>query len=142
MEMKRSQKGQSLVETGLILPIVLVVMLVVPDLVLLIFNHGLAFYYAFRAAREASMFIADGTHTCDQMARSAAFGSLGKPVFMMVDIDDSTKWSLDITPCPDDPSWSSSSGVDVKATLTFEEDVMGILHGPFHGSIFHIDTFQ
>jgi hypothetical protein len=141
MEVRGKEKGQAMVETAVILSIVLLTILGLVDPVVRAVNVGMAFYYTFKAAREASIFIADGTHTCDQMARNAAFGPAGAPILMMVDTSDPTAWSLTISPCPNDPSWSPSSGVSVKATFTFVEKTIWWT-GPWNGSVSHSDVFQ
>ena len=120
MELKK-EKGQSLVEFSIILPLALMLLLSLIDPAIAIANHLIGKYVAFKAAREASIFIADGSDTCLQEAREAAFGFFGVPPLIMVDLNDPSAWSLEITPCPDDPFWSPTSQVDLVATLTWNQ---------------------
>lgn len=115
----KKQKGQSFVEFSLILPLALILLLLFLDPAIALANNMIGSYVAFKAAREASIFIADGTDTCYQEATEAAFGSFSAPPLIMVD---AANWSLEVDPCPDDPSWSPSSQTIVTATLKWDQD--------------------
>lgn len=138
--MVKKQRGQALVETGLIMPVVLVAILMLTDLAFFGINQGLGWYYSFKAAREASIFLQDGTKSCYQEARNAAFGGLGgAPALFMVGMP-GTSWEFTVEPCPDDSSWSPSSNVPVTATLRWHQKA--VWWGNWDGDVFATDVSQ
>jgi len=108
-------RGQSLVETTLVLPIIIMVLLFSIDPFLFAVNLALGKYYTFQAAREASIYMADGTHTCQQMANRVVGAG---PPFLMVDTGG---WSMTVTPCPNDTGWTTPTGQFVTATIIFHQ---------------------
>ena len=115
--------GQALTEFALVVPIFLMIVLFLLDPAIATFNHAIAKYVTFKAAREASIFLAGSAgDTCYQEAIEAAYGNFGVPPLLMVDLNDSSAWNMQIDPCPDDPSWSPTSGSFVTATLTWNQD--------------------
>ena len=135
---KNTQKGQALTEFGLTLPITILIVLLLLDPAIALFNHAVGIYTVFKASRSASLFIADGTDTCRLEAEEDAFGAFSAPPLIMVKPG---AWNLDINPCPNDPSWSPASGSDLTATLTWDQDRIFAFN--FHNSSVTLnDEFQ
>jgi hypothetical protein len=130
--MVRKQKGQGLTEFALVLPILLVVLLFAIDPFFKGVNIALAKYYTFQAAREASIFLADGTHSCDSWVRS----HVSQPTLVM-----GTAWSLNLSPCPTDPSWSQVSGSTITATFAWTQSTVW-WPGPWTGQMVTKDVYQ
>lgn len=139
MVMKRkSESGQAMVEFAYVFIYMMLIILLLIDPIIAVYNHAVGFYTVFKATRQASIFIADGSNTCRLEAESKAYLMPGGPPLIRVD---SSNWNLDITPCPNDTSWSPSSGADVVATLSWDQD--RIFAFDFHGrSISFHDVFQ
>jgi len=128
----RKEKGQGLTEFALVVPILLMFLLFAIDPSFKVVNIALGKYYTFQAAREASIFLADGTHSCDSWVRN----HVSEPTLLM-----GTAWTLAITPCPADPSWSQVSGSTVTATFDWTQNTVW-WHGPWTGQMSTRDVFQ
>lgn len=116
MKKQYRSKGQALVEFSLVFSLLVMIILFFIDPCLYLFNLHTAEQYASMAAREASVYKADGTHTCKQMVNNVI--GLGPP-FIMVDPGN---WSLTVAPCSNDPSWTTPTGTYVVATMTFHQE--------------------
>jgi len=132
MVARRKDKGQGLVEFALIAPVLVLILLLAIDPFFKAVNIALAKYYTFQAAREASIFLADGNHSCDSWVRS----HVSEPTLLM-----GTGWTLAISPCPTDSSWSQVSGSTVTATFNWEQSTVW-WHGPWTGQMVTRDVFQ
>lgn len=129
---RMKEKGQGLTEFALVLPILLMFLLFAIDPFFKGVNIALGKYYTFQAAREASIFLADGTHSCDSWVR----GHVSEPVLLM-----GTDWTLNVSPCPADSSWSQVSGSTVTATFAWTQSTVW-WHGPWIGQMETLDVFQ
>lgn len=139
---EKAQKGQALVEFGLVLTILMLVAVGGLDFAFRLQNTQLAQHYAFQAAREASIYLNDGSQSCDAFVRS----HISQPSFILVEAGD---WTLTLNGCPDDPSWSQVSGTTVTATITWtqdtvwwQEDTPYIGYWLTHGEAVQKDIFQ
>lgn len=110
----KNQKGQGLVEFALVITVLLLAALGIMDFVFRFANQELAQYYSFQAAREASIYLNTGSYSCDSWVRS----HIPQPILLLVDDGD---WTLTLTGCPTDPSWSQNSGWPVSATVTWHQ---------------------
>jgi hypothetical protein len=129
---RTKEKGQGLTEFALVVPILLMLLLFAIDPFFKGVNIALGKYYTFQAAREASIFLADGTHSCDSWVRS----HVSEPVLLM-----GTAWTLTISPCPADSSWSQVSGSTVTATFAWTQSTVW-WQGPWTGQMETLDVFQ
>lgn len=132
------QKGQAMVEFSLVLTLVLLILLGLIDPFFYGVNIAIAKIHSYQAAREASIFIADGTHSCSYMAQRV----VGTPILLMVDTNDPANWDLTVDPCLDDTSWSPSSAVPVKATFKWNNQKTIWWSGPWSGEMFTSNVFQ
>ena len=137
----KTEKGQGLVEFALVIAILIVTFLNVIDFVFRFANEEQSRYYAFQAAREASMYLNTGGYSCDSWVRSHT----PTPILWMVGEGD---WTLTLTGCPADPSWSQVSGTPVSATIAWHQDTVwwpesGEIGAALaQGSVTVEDTFQ
>ena len=81
------QKGQSLVEFALVIVFYMLIITGIVDIAPLLGNLYVAQQMAHRGARAASIYLADGTHSCYQDAVNA----IGNPILM------SATWTSDIS---------------------------------------------
>lgn len=132
MVARRKEKGQGLVEFALIISLLVFLLLAGIDPFFKAVNISLAKYYTFQAAREASIFLADGNHSCDAWVRA----HMSDPTLLM-----GTSWTLTLSPCPTDPSWSQVSGSIVTATFNWEQRTLW-WDGPWTGQMVTRDVFQ
>ncbi|MCK5643876.1 MAG: pilus assembly protein [Gammaproteobacteria bacterium] len=106
--MKRRQRGQSLVEFGMSLPIMLALVFAVFTTFMLAGNLLMAKQMSARGARAASVFLADGSRTCLGDVANA-IGDPGLP---------SASWTHSVTAnCDGNPFATFVSGEPVTVTI-------------------------
>jgi hypothetical protein len=138
---EKSQKGQGLVEFALVITLLILAALGGLDFAIRFANQELAQHYAFQAARQASIYLNDGTHSCDTFVRN----HMSDPILFLVDTGD---WQLTLTNCPTDPSWSQISGSPVSATITWQQKTVwwpqdsGIGQAVANGTVVMHDIYQ
>lgn len=114
---RKSEKGQSLVEFGLTLPIFLLLILSTIDPFLFAVDLAISKYYSFYGAREASLFLVDGTNSCKGTVESV-INSL-PPMFMV------SNWTTNIVDegtldCTYDTDKNVPRGEQVTVTIQFD----------------------
>lgn len=129
MELNR---GQALVETSLVLPIFLMVVLAVLDPFFFSLNLAVGKAWTFLAAREASVHVAGGGVTC-AMRVSAT------PIDTMTRAESVTPT---VTPCPNDPLWNPPTGSQVLAKLEFDYPTIFYFGTTWHGVVETRNIFQ
>jgi len=114
---RKSEKGQGLVEFALVISLLVMLAVGGLDFAFKYSNMQAAQDYAHQAARQASIYLNSGGYSCDSWVRS----HMSQPVLLGVDPGG---WTLTLTGCPTDPSWSQVSGSPVTATLTWHQDLV------------------
>ncbi len=134
--MKKKQKGQAIVETALVLPLFLLLILGALDPFLFGMNNAMAKVYTYQASREATIWIAGDTQTCYD--RSHAILMDGEdPGLVQV-----SSWTFAIYPCPNDPYWTTPTGDMVLATFSFDYTPFFWPTADWHGSVSTQAIFQ
>lgn len=123
---RKKDKGQGLIEFALVILLLMVAALSGIDILFRYANQTLGQYYAYQAAREASIYLNYGTVSCDAWVRS----HMSEPILIMGDT-----WSLTLTGCSTDSSWSQVSGSPVSATFTWHQQMVWYSEAGFPGNL-------
>lgn len=116
---RENEQGQGLLEFALVLPLLLFLVIGLVELGIMGWNYAASRIIVGQAVDEATAFKADGTHTCYQNVMDRAFGAFSGPYLLNVAPEN---WTLEVLPCPDDPSWSPSTDQEITATLDWKQD--------------------
>lgn len=127
-----TRKGQALVETSLILPIFMLVILGVLDPFFFALDAAVAKSWSFLAAREASIHEAGGGVTCAMRVSNA-------PMDTMIRAENVV---MTVTPCPNDPTWVTPTGSQVTARITFDYPTLFWAGATWHGAAETRNIFQ
>jgi len=134
--MNTKQKGQAIVETAIMLPIILVLILGAIDPFLFGMNNAMAKVYTYQGAHEATIWIAGDNQTCYE--RSHAILSDGvDPGLVQV-----SSWTFAIYPCPNDPYWTTPTGSEVLSTFEFDFTPFFWPTADWHGGVSTRGIFQ
>jgi len=125
--------GQALVETALVLPILLILIIAVLDPFLFMVNNGIARLYASRYVHEASVWMPGDVASCHQrwtIQMPADYGMVG-----------AVGISATVTPCSSDLNWTPTPGDIVTAKITFTYDPLWYPNS-WHGEVTALETTQ
>lgn len=106
----KSQKGQSMVEFVMVIPVMLLIMYMIFGASILFHDLSQAANSAQAAAHAAAISFVDGS---GKSCYSRSMAALGNPVFIMAD-----SANFAISPCSTDPNWLPPTGQQVVATWT------------------------
>lgn len=130
----KSEKGQALVETALVMILICFALLMALDPFILGLDTAMAKIYTYQAAREATVWMTGDSHTCYARAHGVVDGDPMLPY--------TTNWSLSVYPCPNDYQWNVPSHEQVVARMEFDYVPIFFPGGPWHMEVETVGIFQ